>query len=237
VTSRWILAALALAACADGGPSVRVETAAGYAPPRGATVSVLGVFRDGRMSRDSWDPLSAKISAALGSDKDACKAGWGRAMREAEPDLAQWLDAQTRENGMTEEALARVAPRARGDLVMTLLTYRYMPPARHAPAQARPRAQFGGRRGYARGATRIAPEPEAHVFELSASFYSAREHKLVAEVNLRYEGDDLDEAMDAFATKLRALLPGARCAGWTWPEPAEDSTEATEPSPTPSESN
>ena len=46
---------------------------------------------------------------------------------------------------------------------------------------------------------------EEHLFELSASLYSVALHKLVAQIDLRYEGDDLDEAMNAFATKLRLL--------------------------------
>ena len=61
----------------------------------------------------------------------------------------------------------------------------------------------------------MAPQEE-HLFELSASLYSVALHKLVAQIDLRYDGDDLDEAMNAFTVKLRLLLPEAKCVGWNW---------------------
>jgi hypothetical protein len=62
------------------------------------------------------------------------------------------------------------------------------------------------------------------VYELSASLYSVALQKLVAQIDLRYSGDDLDEALSAFATKLRLLVPDAQCVGWTW------TNDAVEPS-------
>jgi hypothetical protein len=228
---------LAGAGCADDAPHVRVGTAAGFRAPARATVSVFGVFHDGRMSEASWHPLSAKVSRALGTS--ACSVGWGSGLRSAEPELARWVDAETRENGVTDALLGRVAAQARGDFVMTLMVYRYMPrsQSRAAAGVARTRALAAPpmrRRGFGRVGPRVLEEPEARVFELSASLYSVRQHALVAEIELRYAGEDLDVAMQAFATKLAAVVPGASCVGWKWPEPApssDDDDVATEPTP------
>ena len=223
VRARLVFSALALAlaaGCADGSPHVRVGTASDFSPTPGARVSVLGVFRDGRMSEDSWKPLATPVSRALGSG--ACSAGWGEGMREAQPELAKWVEDTAREDGVTEDLLARVAPSAKGDLMMTLMVYRYMPKSRTRPAAGQPRVQTGPprRRGYGRIGPRPVEQEEEHVFELSASLYSVRAHKLVAEIDLRYGGDDLDEAMNAFVGKLKTVVPGASCVGWAWPDRA-----------------
>jgi hypothetical protein len=209
------------AGCADASPQVRVGTSADFSPPARPTVSVFGVFHDGRMSTDSWAPLSGAVSSALG--KSSCAVGWGAGLRQAEPELAQWVDDSARDNGVTDEMLGRVSTRAQGDFVMTLMVYKHMPRSRAGDPAARARARAGPpvarRRGYGRR-PRLGPEePEDRVFELSASLYSVRGRRMVAEIDLRYAGDDLDEAMKAFATKLRGLLPGASCVGWKWPEP------------------
>ncbi|HEY1958154.1 MAG TPA: hypothetical protein VGH28_21185 [Polyangiaceae bacterium] len=208
------LALACIAACVDEAPNVRVETAVGFASPRNATVSVFGAFHDGRMSVDAWRPLSPSISRALG--KDACEVAWGDALREQKPDLADFVDQSTRENGITDELLEKVAPLARGDYVMTLVVYRYIPKSRtRLVVRAAPQARGVGRRGGMGRTQGSYPAPEeSHVFELSAGFWSVREKKLVAEVSLRYDGDDLDVASAAFVAKLRAVLPGAKCVGW-----------------------
>jgi len=211
---RIALAVSMLLACADDAPSVRVETAAGFASPRGATVSVFGAFHDGRMSADAWRPLSTPLSRAFG--KDACDVAWGDALREAKPDLADWVDQSTRENGITDEMLEKVAPLAKGDYVMTLVVYRYIPKSRTRPAtRGAPVAGGMGRRGRMGPRMQGPPPEESHVFELNAGFWSVREKKLVAEAALRYAGDDLDVATAAFVAKLKALLPGATCVGWS----------------------
>lgn len=208
------------AGCADDAPNVRVETAAGFASPRGASVSIFGAFHDGRMSVDSWRTLSPSISRAFG--KGACDAAWGDAMREQAPDLAELVDQSTRENGITDDLLEKVAPRAMGDYVMTIVVYRYIPKSRTQRVQRAPQARMG-RRGMSRMQGSYPAADESHVFELTAGFWSVHEKKLVAEVDLRYEGDDLDVATAAFVAKLRALLPGATCVGWKGLEEAPES--------------
>ncbi len=222
---------LSLVMCASA-LTVRVEQAPEYAPSR--RISVLGVFHDGLLNDAAWRALSPKISAALGQED--CELGYGQKLREANPELAASIEHDVRENGVDDALLARVSPGASGDLVMVLMSYKQIPASRDGgarrSAQASAPMQMGGRgrggmggarSGFGSGAT---PPPEdEHLFELSASLFSVSLHKLVAQIDLRYTGEDLDEAMDAFTKKLRALAPGAACVGWTWEAP-QDTTDA-----------
>lgn len=171
--------------CAGANPSVRVEAADGFVPPRSATVSIFGVFRDGRMSEAAWQPLSEQISLALGQQE--CDTGWGSEMRADAPELATSVDSETRELGVTDALLARLAPQALGDFVMTLLVYRAAPSGGSAAvtrsSTVPPRARVGGmggrgRRFRAAAGGQPSAEAEAHVFELSGSLYSVRQKRL-----------------------------------------------------------
>ncbi len=206
----------ALVMCANA-LSVRVETAPEFVPAH--TVSVFGVFHDGRMSEPAWTALSPKISSALG--KAECELGYGNRLRNGDPELASWLERNVRENGIDDTVLDKIAPYAEGDLVMVLLSYRKLPGSRDAGVRVRAAQPMAMGRGMARPRGSYAPPEDDHVFELSASLFSPKEHKLVAQIDLRYAGDDLDEAMGQFTAKLRGLVPGAKCAGWNWPNPDE----------------
>jgi hypothetical protein len=219
--------------------SVRVEQAAEFHPAVGSKVSILGVFHDGHMSESAWKALSPKVSAMLGHT--SCEIGYGSDLRESSPELAASFDKQIRENGVDDAVIDSVAPNASGDLVMILMSYRQIPEHRAAataprPASAAPLGGSGGgrfgRRGGSSGGRPYVPEEE-HLFELSASLFSVSLHKLVAQVDLRYDGDDLDEAMDAFTKKLAVLVPQAKCVGWHWPPPEEHPVASPPPAEQP----
>jgi hypothetical protein len=224
-------ALLALAMCAES-TNVRVEEADGFVPPDRAHVSVFGVFHDGRMSEPAWLALAPKVSAAL--DSPRCELGYGQQLRNAQPELAREVERSIRENGIDDAVLAKVAPYATGDFVMVLMSYRQLPTIRHhdgggataRPAQPMARSGGGRFRGSSGTSHDYSPEEEEHVYEIAASLYSIREHKLVAQIDLRHSGDDFDAALDAFALKLDALLPHARCVGWNFPEAADTATDA-----------
>ncbi len=214
--------------CAES-TNVRVDQVAGFVAPDRAKISIFGVFHDGRMSEPAWLALAPKVSHAL--DSPRCELGYGQELRNSQPELAREVERSIRENGIDDTVLARVAPFATGDYVMVLMSYRMIPSAHHhdGGASARPAQPMQrGARGRFGGATHdYTPEEEEHVFELSASLYSIAEKKLVAQIDLRHTGDDLDAAMDAFALKLDALVPHARCVGWTFPPAPEDDAGAT----------
>lgn len=175
------------------------------------------------MSDQAWTSLLPKISSALG--RAECELGYGNRLRAADSELASSIDRSVRENGIDDSVLDKVAPSAAGELVMVLMVYRKIPRARDAGAvRAAPPRRMG------RPGVRYVERPEDdHVFELSGSFFSPKEHKLVAQIDLRYTGDDLDEAMDEFTKKLKTLVPGATCVGWNWPSPDREEPDASPP--------
>jgi hypothetical protein len=209
--------------------TVRVDKAAEFTATRGARISVLGVFHDGRMSEPAWGTLSPKVSEALG--RTFCETGYSQDLRESKPELLASIDHDVRENGIDDALLERISPNAVGDLVMVLMSYRQIPERKTTPTaqqNASPQLMSAGGRMRRGGQSQRYTPPEAeHLFELSASFFSVKLHKLVVQIDLRYEGDDLDEAMDAFTKKLQLTLPEAKCVGWHWvTEPAPPKVEA-----------
>jgi hypothetical protein len=203
--------------------TVRVERAPELSTNPRARVSIFGVFHDGRMSEASWGPLEPKLASVFGG-KRTCEVGYGKRMRAGDAELTRAVDRMVRENGIDDEVLGKVAPAAEGDLIMVLMLYRKLParlrdagapvqPVMAGPTMGRRMARPGGM------TSRDAPPEDERVFELSASLFSRAAHKLVAQVDLRYTGDDLDEAMGEFAKKLGAVVPEATCTGWKWPDP------------------
>ncbi len=221
--SGFVLGALGLLVMCTGATTVRVEHAPEFVATAHPRVSVFGVFHDGRMSEPAWLALAPKVSRAL--DSPRCELGYGQRLRNTKPELASAVEKSVRENGIDDEVLAQVAPYATGDYIMVLMSYRQIPGQREghrdggarAAPRAAPMARAGGR-GRGSIGRDYGPDEEDHVFELSASVYSVALHKLVAQIDLRHSGDDLDEAMDAFALKLDALMPHARCVGWSYPD-------------------
>jgi hypothetical protein len=112
---------LASASCADES-SVSVKYAPGYKPGP-ATVSILGVFRDGRMSLDTWSAMASPVSTALGAMVDRCEPAFGERLRHENDELFTSLDDETRNNGITEDLLAKLAARAQGDVILFITVH------------------------------------------------------------------------------------------------------------------
>lgn len=208
-----------------------MEQAPEYAPQSGAKISVFGVFHDGRMDEKAWLPLEPKLAEAFGG-KRTCEPGYGKRLRDGDNELSHKVDHMVRENGIDDDVLEKVAPAAQGDFILVLMLYKKVPQLHDGGMRMRVAAQpmgMGRRSMRPGGMSRYAPPAEDdHVFELSASLFSRAAHKLVAQVDLRYTGDDLDAAMAGFAKKLETVVPGATCAGWNWPNPDEE-LDASEP--------
>jgi hypothetical protein len=181
------------------------------------------------MDEHAWLPLEPKLAEAFGG-KRTCEPGYGKRMRAGDSDLTHKVDHLVRENGIDDDVLEKVAPAAQGDFILVLMLYKKVPQLHDGGTRMRVAAQpMGmGRRTMRPGMSRYAPPEDDHVFELSASLFSRAAHKLVAQVDLRYTGEDLDAAMSEFAKKLETVMPGATCAGWNWPNPDEE-LDASEP--------
>jgi cytochrome c551/c552 len=236
------LAICAVAACAtsgDGQPQFTVTRATDVA--RVETVSVFGIFRNGRLSPEAWDDFGAGLSAPF--SQKACEAAYTRDLANAKPELTSVVDDYAKENGVSDELLDRFAPLAQGDTIMVVaMTGQPAQPAADAgagkaakPAAARvPSGQggyggsAGGGRGMGRGGGgfgrggfggRSQPQvPSEHAkpepWEISASFYSVPLHHTVSQVGMTYSGQDFEAALKAFVGRLRTEMPGVSCRGW-----------------------
>jgi hypothetical protein len=223
---------LASASCADDF-SVNVRYASGYHPTR-AAVSVLGVFRNGRMSTESWGPLSGPLSAALGGS-EACEPVFGERLQRENEELYQSIDGEVRDAGITEELLGRLGPRAKGDLILTISvhggiadsTTEHRTSATQVPNMPSPMRSAGARgaRGARGGQNREVPPrgPYSRGLELIASLYSVREHTPVARLQVTYGGTSTEEALRRFTAEIGAMAPGSTCRGWTVAAPPPDS--------------
>jgi hypothetical protein len=221
-----VLAALlaTAASCADDGPKFSVNYAPGFVKD-GVQISVLGVFRDGRMNPEAWDELGPRFSAAL--HKEECDVAVGTRLRAQQSAVFAAFDAVARAEGITDELLDKLAPAASGDSILVVTVAGRPPGAKDGGAGASSSApqlsttgRGGGRGGRRGGAPRSsAPHthhggPDTNVFEISASLFSKRQHQSVAMVAMTYTGSSEEEAIAKFVEKLASAFPGAVCTGW-----------------------
>jgi hypothetical protein len=211
---RFALASACVAGCGD--PTVQTTTRfASDFSRAGHSVSIFGVYRDGRMAAHEWEDLAPALAPALGGA--ACDVFFD-AVDSSNPPLADAIDSRAREEGPTDDLLAQLAPAARGDAVLVLtIAGKLRTKAADAGAlAATPRRAAGRRRRGAPGTVSRTPSPPADddALDLSATLYSIAARRSVALVALRYTGASLDEATRAFAAELARSLPGMRCARW-----------------------
>jgi hypothetical protein len=215
-----VLAVIALCSCSDA------TFATQYAPTfhRDAPgISVLGVYKDGRMSSDAWNDLAPRLASVFGGK--SCDAFYRDQLLSNEPALASAIDDQAREDGVTDDLAGALAPAAVADTIafVTVLGLPAKAPSnkavKSAPsgAAASPmRGGRGGRHGYGGGggggaaAEKLPPD----AFEMALALYSIREHRTVGVIAMKYDGKNVDEGVSSFIAKVHAELPAATCLGW-----------------------
>jgi hypothetical protein len=224
VRRRWLgIVFLVATSCAEEPAHFDVRYAPGF-QRQGVSLSIFGVFKDGRLSQDTPAELLPKLSPALGPNP--CPAAYGADFVQTKAKLAQIVDDDTMAHGITDELLDQFGPAAKGDLVMTLVMAGEStiaadagraPSAPPQPPPVQTRTRGGrGRRSRMSGSPDRARGPDRGVFELSASLYSIRLHRSVAILSMTYSGRRLDEALASFRQELAKELPGAVCTGWNW---------------------
>jgi hypothetical protein len=226
--------AAAAVSCGDPRASFTTKVASDF-PPTGHTVSVFGVFKEGRMSPEAWAELGGGLSSAFGPG--ACAAEYSDDLVTSNGPLSSAIDDYARANGIGDELLDAVAPAATGDLIAVFTMAGKvaspgadgraggantggMPPA--APnTMTRGGTGFRGSHGGMPGMGGAASDPRRGFggapvdgLEVSASLFSVSQHKSVALVAMRYVGDNLPQAMADLAEKLRAAVPGSTCGAW-----------------------
>lgn len=207
-TFPFAAAALAATAACDTSATFTSKFASDFAPA-GHTVSILGVYKDGRMSAGGWEVLKPHVLPALSAS--ACALGYD-VLAPANSPLAEAIDNYTLADGPTDDLLTQLAPAARGDLILVLTLAGRLPKERKIDVEAAPPS---GKNGGGRwsGVAPIGPDdPDA--LDISASLYSVRDARSVAMVALQYRGQSVEEAMTKFASRLADAFPHAVCADW-----------------------
>lgn len=211
---------LASTACGEEDVNFAVKYAPGYSN-NGNTISIFGIFRDGRMSPEAWDDLGPRFSAAF--HDNSCGVAISSELRRSNLALFTAVDDAGREEGVTDVLLDRFAPAAIGNSILVITIAGHAPKAKD-PAHAATRSQMGGmgRGGGVGRRPNAAPrEPDRRkggrpgdVFEISASLFSNPQHQSVAQVAMAYKGASEEEALAKFVAKLGEAFPGAVCRGW-----------------------
>ncbi len=181
--------------------------------PAHHSISVFGVFKDGRMSSESWGSLGPRITPALGGGH--CDPAYGEPVIAGNRDLAAAIEDYASANGPTDDLLAQLAPAARGDLILVVTAAGKLPAQRRVSVQDQPQ-QHGAGPAYKaqRGHQTLNKQFDPNVLELSAQLFSVAQGRSVAVVDLQYTGDSIDEAVAKFTTQLALSLPGSTCTGW-----------------------
>lgn len=114
-----LLTAGALAACATPveGPS-QVATAPAPEAIKPESVSVFGIFRNGRMSPEAWEEFGKVLSAPF--SQIACEAAYNNDLVAVNPELMSVIDDYTKENGVSDELLDKFSAFAKGDTILVI---------------------------------------------------------------------------------------------------------------------
>jgi hypothetical protein len=229
------LAALpALASCSDDA-QFTTRFASDFAHPD-HMVSVLGVFRDGRMSSDAWDTVGPALSTPFGK---TCETAYG-ALVGSNPTLSGAIDDYVRANGPGDELLEQLAPAATGDLVVVFTVAGHIATKKTAapdtgavsggaPGGAMSGGKYRGARPGGSTGRGMAPATNTNAaFEVSASVYSVTAHRSVGMLAMGYDGASLDEALQRMAARLGLALPQSTCGGWDWSKAAVDDAKIRE---------
>jgi hypothetical protein len=229
LSSLATLASLAAATgCADAQFTTRYAPTFTRAPH---TVSLLGVYKDGRMNSEVWEQIGPGLSTPLGGK---CGPGYDTLVS-SNPTLSAAIDDYARANGIGDDLLDQLGPAASGDLIMVVTVAGEVTPkgqnlpdtsavSSGAPGGSmnnryRGAGSIGGPSG-GRGPTGAMRRPQAlangAAFEMSASLFSVREHRSVGLVAMAYSGQSVDDAVAKLAARLGVELPGSSCTGWDW---------------------
>ena len=221
-------------ACGDKATTFAVNYAPGYtAQP--VKVSVLGVYREGRLDVDGVRALGPELTQSV-FHTDSCALAFDQNMRNAKPAVFSALDDATRTDGITEPLLGALAPAAEGEAIFFITMAgevrgipdgggdRSVPSASNTGMGRQP-----NRGGIGRGPMyREARDTSA--LDLTATIYSIKDKRVVAQLAMTYSGTSEAEAQAQFRAKLAQTFPNTTCVGWTaekWP--TEDALRSLPP--------
>lgn len=212
---------LATAGCAaQEDAQFTARFAPGFSPSK-LPVSVFAVYRDGRLSPETWAQIEPAFAAALG--QQGCESAFGGHARASSPAFAS-ADEYAKANGVTEDLLDQFADKAKGDYILSLsmsgkpeppggeegLEIPQNPGMTNSRGQApRPPPIKGGGKGKVR---------KRSILEIAATIYSVKQHKSMGRMVLKYEGATVEGGLKQFLAQFRDALPPVTCQGWNLPD-------------------
>ena len=208
---------LATASCAEGSADFHARYERDFTPAP-TTVSVFGVFHEGRMSHEAWGQVGPKLSATLG--QKACETGYGDSLSAAKPELYAAIDESVRDEGITEDLLERVATSAEGEMILVVSLNAHTTVLRGIEDGPTPNGMMPGGGNRARGVRGpSAPRGRGAALDeigISGTLFSVRRQRSVARLSMTYTGSNLDDAIGRFVSRIGTMVPGSRCLGWRW---------------------
>jgi hypothetical protein len=213
---RWLMLVVLGVSSFGCDDSFQVQHAAEFPRGGGTSISVFGVYRDGRLAPEAWDLFRSRLAPLFGTSP--CEPGYPDILTPSGTPALQAVDDWSRANGVTDELLDKLSVTAKGNLVL-LVTMTGRPGAKPESGQgvqgpspvAAPMRGAAGRRG---SAPPKGPAAEAPSFEAVGILFSPKAHKSVAAIRMTYTGQSLEDALDRFMARLGAELPRSTCAGW-----------------------
>lgn len=208
--------ALSAASCASLDSRFAIEISPSL-PTERQTVSIVGALKDGRLDEDYWHTLQPALRP-LG---DGCDALFGERLQTRDPELYERVDQKSREDGVGDDLLRSLEPRALGQLVMVAYSAGKIPPKRAPRGQSGQRQRYSSLAGQHSGrgyhemiARKNSLADDDPGLDLSLFFYSLATHATAAQISLHYTGQDPEEARRLLGDKLRAFFSDFRCVGW-----------------------
>ena len=198
-----------LSGCASSNTTFTVEYPAPKTTIDHSKVSVLGVFKDGRINETNWDDVGTALASVLGSSP--CELGFAERLKLEEPEIFAKADSESKESGVTDELLKQFAARARGTAILAMtISGRLHAGPTYRSEQMESTTGKSTKRGKS---AKAAQDPG---LEITLALFSVEAKQTALTLHLRYTGASTEEAFQLFADKLRTLVPGAQCAGWRW---------------------
>ena len=179
-----------------------------FAPGR-HSVSIFGVYKDGRMDSDAWSQFAGPIQQMLRGG--SCEADYGGALVSHDEPLTSAIDDYAAANGPTDDLMAQLAPAAQGDLILVLSVAGDLPVREKVTVKDPPR-QVGAGPAYGPRGKRASGDTNA--LRITATFFSVARLHSVAAIDLEYTGTVRDEAFAKFDAQLTQFLSTCSCAGW-----------------------
>lgn len=206
-----IVASAALG-CTTGEARFETKYAASF-EARSVRASVLGVYRDGRLSEPAWAALVPHLPAGLRTP--GCGPGFGEGLKVQNAKVFDAIEARTKRAVVDDELLEMIAPAASADFILSFAIYEDGGNGYATQSLGRVLVAHGGPPIGSDLSTPLVSRKTPGV-EMAGYLYSRSSLQTVAAVTMQFPGAGLQEAAATFGQEFVAALPPLTCGDWRW---------------------